>query len=54
MYSKLNSFGFLGIDAFLVQVEIDISQGLPSFDIVGLPDATVKESRDRVKASLKK
>lgn len=53
MYSKLNSFGFLGIDAFLVQVEIDIFQGLPSFDIVGLPDATVKESRDRVKASLK-
>ena len=53
MYSKINSFGFLGIDAFMVQVEVDISQGMPSFDIVGLPDATVKESRDRIRASLK-
>lgn len=53
MYSKLNSFGFLGIDAFIVQVEIDISQGMPSFDIVGLPDISVKESRDRVRACLK-
>lgn len=53
MYATLNSFGFLGIDAFIVQVEVDISQGMPSFDIVGLPDAAVKESRDRIRASLK-
>ncbi len=53
MYSKLNSFGFLGIEAFVVQVEVDIAQGMPAFDIVGLPDAAVKESRDRVRSSLK-
>lgn len=53
LYCKLNSFGLLGIDAFVVHVEIDISQGMPSFDIVGLPDAAVKESRDRVRASIK-
>ncbi|MGL5972717.1 MAG: YifB family Mg chelatase-like AAA ATPase [Oscillospiraceae bacterium] len=53
MYSKVKSFGFTGLDTFCVDVEIDISRGLPSFDIVGLPDTTVKESKDRVKASIK-
>lgn len=53
MYAKLSSFGFLGIEAFKVQVEVDIAQGMPAFDIVGLPDAAVKESRDRVRSSLK-
>ena len=45
--------GFVGIDSFLITVEADISRGLPSFDIVGLPDASVKESRDRVRSALK-
>lgn len=53
MYAKLHSFGLLGMDAFPVEVEADLSQGLPAFDIVGLPDASVKESRDRVRAALK-
>ena len=53
MISKLCSMGLLGIDAFLVSVESDVSRGLPCFDIVGLPDASVKESRDRVRSSLK-
>jgi magnesium chelatase family protein len=42
-----------GLDAHLVEVEADIAGGLPQFSIVGLPDATVRESRDRVRAALK-
>lgn len=53
MVSKLYSMGLLGIDAFVVQVESDVSRGMPSFEIVGLPDASVRESRDRVRAALK-
>lgn len=53
MTSKLNSLGILGMNAFLVEVETDLSKGIPSFDIVGLPDTAVKESRDRVRASIK-
>jgi len=45
--------GLFGIDAYMVGVEADISSGLPAFDIVGLPDAAVKESRDRVRAAIK-
>ena len=53
MYSKIKSLGILGLNAFEVTVECDISNGLPRFDIVGLPDASVKESRERVRASIK-
>lgn len=53
MYAKVNSLGLFGLDAFPVTVECDISQGLPRFDLVGLPDAVVKESRERVRASIK-
>ena len=45
--------GFWGLNAFPVRVEVDITPGLPAFDVVGLPDAAVKESRDRVRAALK-
>lgn len=41
------------MDAFLVEVEMDISKGMPSFDIIGLPDAAIKESRDRVRSAIK-
>src|SRR5258708_29016452 len=41
-----------GIDAPLVRVEVDIGSGLPTFNIVGLPEAVVKESKDRVRAAL--
>jgi magnesium chelatase family protein len=41
-----------GIDAPLVRVEVDIGPGLSSFNIVGLPEAVVKESKDRVRAAL--
>lgn len=43
----------LGIDGYVVDVEIDISNGLPAFDIVGLGDTEIKESRDRVRAAIK-
>jgi magnesium chelatase family protein len=54
MLSKVLSASVIGIEAFGVEVEVDISsRGLPHFSMVGLPDAAVKESRDRVRASLK-
>ncbi len=53
MLACINSFELYGIDAGLVTVEADISRGLPSFELVGLPDAAVKESRDRVRAAMK-
>lgn len=53
MFAKVNSQAVLGIDSFNVEVEADLSSGLPRFDIVGLPDAAVKESRERVRASIK-
>ena len=52
MVVKCNSFGLFGIDSFCVEVEADVSRGIPSFDIVGLPDASVKESKDRVRSAL--
>jgi magnesium chelatase family protein len=53
MLANAKSFGLLGIEPYLVTVEADISRGLPAFEVVGLPDAAVKESRDRVRAAMK-
>jgi len=53
MLSQVNSSAVLGIDAYIVEVEVDISGGLPRFDIVGLPDAAVQESRERVRSAIK-
>ena len=53
MLSQVNSTALLGIDGYIVNVEADISNGLPSFDIVGLPDAAVKESKERIRAAIK-
>lgn len=52
MLSKVFSSSLLGIDAYLVEVEVDIAPGLPRFFTVGLPDNTVKESNYRVKAAI--
>jgi len=49
----VKSAGLFGIDGYVIEVEVDISSGLPSFDIVGLPDAAVKESKERVRAAIK-
>ena len=53
MFTRLHSAGILGIDAYMVEVEADITTGFASFDVVGLPDMAVKESRDRVRSALK-
>ena len=53
MTSHLESLGLNGIVGYPVSVECFISGGLPGFDIVGLPDAAVKEARDRVRAAIK-
>lgn len=53
MFAKAKSLGVFGMEAFSVVIEADLSKGLPRFDIVGLPDAAVKESRERVRASIK-
>lgn len=53
MLSKINSFGILGIEAYPVEIEVDISFGLPATNIVGLPDTSVKESRERIKSAIK-
>lgn len=53
LFAQLKSLGLYGMDAYMVDVEADISQGLPAFDIVGLPDAAVREARERVRSSMK-
>lgn len=53
MLSRINSCGLMGIDGFSVVVETDISNGMPAFEIVGLPDAAVKEAKERVRAAIK-
>lgn len=53
MYAKVNSLGLFGLNAFPVEVEIETSRGTPSFDIIGLADIVVKESRERIRAALR-
>jgi len=53
MLAKVLSSTLIGIDALLVDVEVDLAAGLPAFATVGLPDGAVKESKDRVRAALK-
>ncbi|MBN1381903.1 MAG: YifB family Mg chelatase-like AAA ATPase [Deltaproteobacteria bacterium] len=53
MIVKVTSAAVIGIDSYPVDVEVDISQGLPQFSTVGLPDVAVRESKDRIKAAIK-
>lgn len=53
MFASIKSMGFLGMDAFIVEVEADLLSGLPRFDVVGLPDTAVSESRNRVRSAIK-
>ncbi len=53
MIVKITSSAILGIDSYPVDVEVDISRGLPQFFTVGLPDISVKESKDRIKSAIK-
>ena len=53
MLATVLSSSVLGVDAYKVEVEVDISRGLPAFSTVGLPEGAVRESKERVKAALK-
>ncbi len=53
MFSQISTCGLMGIDGFEVSVQTDVSNGMPAFEIVGLPDAAVKEAKERVKAAIK-
>lgn len=52
MYSKTNTTSLIGLEGKLVEVESDITSGMPAFNIVGLPDSSIKESKDRVRVAL--
>jgi magnesium chelatase family protein len=51
--ARVNSCALVGLDGVTVEVEVDISCGLAAFNIVGLLDATVQESKERVRAAIK-
>ncbi|HYB41703.1 MAG TPA: magnesium chelatase domain-containing protein, partial [Candidatus Methylomirabilis sp.] len=53
MLAKVRSATLQGIEAATVWVEVDVASGLPSFTTVGLPDSTVRESRDRIRAAIR-
>lgn len=53
MLAKVKSCAVFGLDGFVVDVEVDISPGLPRFDVVGLPDTAVQEARARVRAAVR-
>ena len=52
MFTILKSGSLSGIDGSVIDVEVDISRGLPGFSIVGLPDGAIRESRERVRTSI--
>lgn len=54
MLAKVFSCAIVGLEAEIVEVEVDIIRGQPAFNLVGLPDAAVRESRDRVHSAIKK
>ena len=53
MLARTQSCAIVGLDGYVVEVEVDISPGLPAFHVVGLPDAAVQEARERVRASIR-
>src|SRR3990170_493457 len=53
MLARVFSAAVMGIDAALVSVEVDVTSGLPAFNMVGLPDSTIRESRDRVRSAIR-
>lgn len=53
MIAKVLSSSLNGIEGYIINVEVDISEGLPIFDLVGLPDSSVKEAKERVKTAIK-
>lgn len=52
MIAVIKSCGVTGIDGYIVEVEADMQSGMPGFDIVGLPDIAIRESKERVKSAI--
>jgi magnesium chelatase family protein len=52
MLASVQSCGLTGIEGYIVTVEVDAFDGMPTFELVGLPDAAVKESRERVRSAI--
>lgn len=53
MIAKINSVGLTGMDGYSIGVETDVSNGVPSWDVVGMPDTAVRESKERIRSALK-
>ena len=53
MIAKVQSYALIGLEGVAVTVEADVSKGIPSYEIVGLPDTAVKESKERVRSAVK-
>ncbi len=53
MLARVLSFGILGLDAYPVTIEVDVTRGLPATTIVGLPDDAIRESKERVRSAIK-
>ena len=53
MLSIIKSMSLQGLDGVLINVEVDISAGMPSWEVVGLPDASIRESKERVRTAIK-
>lgn len=53
MFSRIRSVGILGLETYMIDVEADLSRGLPKFDIVGLPNSSINEAKDRVHSAIK-
>lgn len=52
MLAKINSFGLIGLDGYKVDVELDLRRGLPTYDVVGLADASIRESKQRITSAI--
>ena len=53
MLSKIKSMSLMGVNGYLVEVQVDVAHGMPSWDVVGLPDTSVRESKERVRTAIK-
>ncbi len=53
MLSTVKTIALHGLEGFLVDVQVDVSAGMPSWDIVGLPDASIREARERIRSAIK-
>ena len=53
MVSIIKSMSLEGLDGYLIEIQTEVSTGIPNFEIVGLPDASIKEAKERIRAAIK-